>query len=193
MKAVWVCLLGLSAAALLQAQTAAQWAAQAEQLIRQGDQPGALRDLAQASKARPQSAASEDRIGFLLAVLHQSADEAIAHFRKAIALDPSYAAAHFHLGAVLMIAKQPESGLSELRKAAKLAPGVFEYQYKLGSALQTKGDLAGAAKAYGRAVALKPDNDKLRNQYAYLLIATRQARRGIEESKKVLAHQPSNV
>jgi tetratricopeptide (TPR) repeat protein len=192
-RAVWICLIGFFVGTSVQAQTAADWAARAEQSIRQGNQEDALKALVQAAAARPQTAASEDRIGFLLVVLHQPAHEAIVHFRKAIAHDPHYAAAHFHLGAVLMIAKQPGPGLAELRKAARLAPGVFEYQYKLGSALQTKGDLAGASKAYGRAVALKPDDDKLRNQYAYLLIATRQARRGIEESKRVLAHQPSNV
>jgi protein O-GlcNAc transferase len=178
---------------LVQAQTASQWVDRAEQLIREGNSQGALDALAHASQTPAASASLEDRIGFLLAVLHQPVEEAVPHFRKAIALNPNDAAAHYHLGAALMMANQTDEGLAELKKATELAPNVFDYQFHLARAYETKGDLTNAATAYAQALKINPANDQVRDDYAYVLIATRQSARGIEESRKVLAHHPSDI
>ena len=61
------------------------------------------------------------------------------------------------------------------------------------SALQSSGDLAGAADAYEHALAIDPANDATRNNYAYMLVETRQADRAIEESHKVLARDSSDT
>jgi protein O-GlcNAc transferase len=167
-------------------------AGRAEQLIRNGDKAQAIQTLSEAEKAVPATAESEDRIGFLYAVLGRGPD-AIQHFQRSLAIDASYPAAHFHLGAALWQASDREHALPELQTAAKLAPNVYEYWFRLGSAYFQVGDLAGAVDADAHAVAIDPANDVLRNNYAYLLIETRQAERGIEESQKVLSHDPSNT
>ena len=100
MRVVWICILVSRLAIATQGETPAEWADRAEQLIRQNNQQAALDALAKAAKAIPATAASEDRIGFLLAVLKQQTD-AITHFHKAISLDPDYAPAHFHLGVAM--------------------------------------------------------------------------------------------
>jgi len=74
----------------LQAETPEEWVTRAEQLIRSGNTQGALDALSQAAAAAPASAESEDKIGFLLAVLGRQSD-AIQHFQKSISLDSSYA------------------------------------------------------------------------------------------------------
>ena len=216
----------LSAAAAARADSPAAWTNRAEELIRSGDKAGALSALSKAAEATPATAESEDRIGFLLAVLQQQT-EAIAHFRKSIAIDWRYAAAHFHLGAALWLANDTRDGMEELEQAAKLAPGVFDYRYRLGAAylqvgryedaatelkaataidrskppvweslgqaLQRSGDVAGALDAYREALKLDPANDAAHNNYAAMLIETRQPDLGIAESRKVLEHHPGDL
>ncbi len=223
MKVVWTCVIASFFLCSARADTPSEWEDRAEQLIRQGDKQGALDALAKASESTPASAESEDRIGFLLAVLQHQAD-AITHFQRALSIDSSYAAAHYHLGIALWQANDRDRAMPELESAAKLSPNVFDYRYRLGSAylqktdyehavtelmqavaldaskfaawedlghaLQGKGDLAGAVDAYSHAVTLDPTNDVARNDYAYMLIETRQADRGIEESRKVLERDP---
>lgn len=192
LKAVSICIAALALCASAVGDTPAALADQAEQLIKQQNIPGALDALAKAAEASPQSAESEDRIGFLYAVAQYTSD-AIAHFQKSIALDPGYAPAHFHLGIALWNMNDAERGTAELKEAVKLAPAVFDYQYRLGSAYEKLGDLANAADAYQHASEADPTNDTIRNKYAFLLIQTRQPERGIEESRKVLAHKPNDT
>jgi tetratricopeptide (TPR) repeat protein len=199
LKAVCICLAALVFCASTRADTQADLANQAEQLIRQGSTQEALDTLAKAAAATPASAQAEDRIGFLYAVM-QHADEAIDHFQKSIAIDSGYAAAHFHLGIALWNRNATDRGTAELEQAVKLAPDVPDYRVrlgvayeKLGRALQAKGDLAGAAGELQRAVDTDPTNDVTRNEYAFLLIETRQPDRGIAESRTVLTHKPNDT
>jgi superkiller protein 3 len=183
----------------MQADTAAALAARAEQLIRHGSRQEALDTLAKAAQANPASPESEDRIGFLYAVM-QHAGEAIDHFQRSIALGPNYAPAHFHLGIALWNQNETERGTAELEKAVKLAPGVSDYRVRLGSAyeklgraLQDKGDLEGAVDKFQRALQADPANDVTRNEYAFALIQIRQPDRGIQESRKVLERKPDDT
>jgi len=192
LRVVFICIAALVLCAPIQADTPAALADQAKQLIKQRDTQGALDALAKAAAANPQSAESEDRIGFLYAVMQYPSD-AIAHFQKSIALDAGYAAAHFHLGIALWNMNDTDRGTAELKEAARLAPTVFDYQYRLGSAYEKLGDLANAATAFQHATEADPTNDTVRNKYAFLLIQTRQPERGIEESRKVLAHKPNDT
>ena len=100
--------------------------------------------LSKAAGTGPASAESEDRIGFLLAVLGRQTD-AIEHFQKSISLDTRFAAAHYHLGVALWLAKEPDRAMPELQEAARLSPTVFDYRYRLGSAYLDTRDYAQAA------------------------------------------------
>src|SRR5690348_11521985 len=210
----------------IEADTPAEWADKAEQLIRSGHSQEGLQALAKAAEAPGASAESEDRIGFLFAVLGRRIDAA-GHFEKSISLNKAYAPAHYHLGVARWLENDTNRGLPELQEAAKLQPAVFDYRYRLGSAylelgryeeaaselkaavsidqsqapawsalgqaLRRKQDLDGAVNAYKRAVELNPKDDATRNGYAALLIETVQPERAIEESQKVLAHNPANA
>lgn len=69
-------------------ETVTELAAKAERLKKQGHAAAALTAYQQAAALQPRSASFQDEVGFLLAVLHKSS-EAIAHFERAIELDPN--------------------------------------------------------------------------------------------------------
>src|ERR1039457_3852958 len=100
-----------------------------------------------------QSAESEDKIGFLFAVLGETTG-AHQHFRKAIALDGGYAPAHYHLGAADWVADVKQEGTRELETAVRLAPANFEYRYRLGVAYLELADFDKAAEQLKQAVTL---------------------------------------
>jgi superkiller protein 3 len=114
-------------------QTVEELKRQADTLKARGDAAGALKLMERAASADPKSAAIEDEVGFLLAVLQRNA-EAKTHFARAIELDPRYASAQFHLGVVYWLEKDPDRAIPLLQTAAALAPEVFDYRLKLGLA-----------------------------------------------------------
>ena len=78
------------------------WRAEVDALKAKGDAAGALARLEQVEQNAKPSAAIEDEMGFLLAVLNRRAD-AMDRFRKALAIDSKFAAAHYHLGVALWL------------------------------------------------------------------------------------------
>jgi tetratricopeptide (TPR) repeat protein len=182
----------------LRAATPAEWASKAEQLIRSGNSQEGLAALMKAAELPGASSESEDRVGFLFAVLGRQSD-AVAHFEKSLSLSRSYAPAHYHLGVARWLAKDRNRGLEELESAVKLSPAVFDYRYRLGSAYLEIGRYEQAASELKEAVAIDKTQaaawralDQARNSYAGQLIETRQPERAIEESQIVLAHDPAN-
>src|ERR1035441_2324814 len=139
---------------LLAGQTSLDLANNAELLIRQGHSQEALAALRQASEVPGQSAESEDKIGFLFAVLGETTG-AHQHFRKAIALDGGYAPAHYHLGAADWVADVKQEGTRELETAVRLAPANFEYRYRLGVAYLELADFDKAAEQLKQAATLQ--------------------------------------
>jgi tetratricopeptide (TPR) repeat protein len=81
---------------------------------------------------------------------------AIAAYRRAIDLEPKFAAAHTNLGTALMAQGDLEGAIAAYRRALALDPKLAMAHYNLGNALYTKGDLAGAIAAFRQATALDP-------------------------------------
>src|SRR4051812_10116151 len=101
------------------AQTLEQWRAQGKELKSAGNAAGALEAFTKASELDPKSAALQDEVGFLLAVLGRQ-PEALARFERAIQLNPSYAPALFHFGVAAWLAKDPDRAIASLQKAVKI-------------------------------------------------------------------------
>ena len=95
--------------------------------------------------------------GFLLAVLKRN-PEAKPHFERAIQLDPVYAAAHFHLGVLYWLEKDPNHGIPFLQTAVRLAPEVFDYRLKLGLAFFAVSHYDESASELKAATQLQPGN-----------------------------------
>ncbi|WP_126226958.1 tetratricopeptide repeat protein [Burkholderia ambifaria] len=83
-------------------------------------------------------------------------DDAIAHYRRAVALRPDYPEAHNNLGNALRDARDPTEAMQSCSRAIELRPGYAEAYNNLGNVLQDLGELDAAAASYGKAIAFHP-------------------------------------
>ncbi|WP_175676187.1 tetratricopeptide repeat protein [Burkholderia ambifaria] len=83
-------------------------------------------------------------------------DDAIAHYRRAVALRPDYPEAHNNLGNALRDARNPAEAMQSCSRAIELRPGYAEAYNNLGNVLQDLGELDAAAASYGKAIAFHP-------------------------------------
>jgi tetratricopeptide (TPR) repeat protein len=90
---------------------------------------------------------------------------ALAHFQRAIALDPKYAKAYAAASMALMLLDNYAGALtpaemalqaSYTETALKLAPGLGEAYAARGAVLENRGDFSGAEADYKRAIELSP-------------------------------------
>ncbi len=84
-------------------------------------------------------------------------DQAIIHYRFAVAQHPGSAKAHLNLGAALDIKGQTSAAIKSLRKAIQLQPTLAAAHYDLGNSLGKQGQMAEAADAFREAARLQPD------------------------------------
>ena len=131
-------------AVVLCAQSVQQLEASARAHLAARDTTAALADYQKLAQLVPNSAAYQDKIGFILAATNRAAD-AIPHFQRATELDPKLAEAWFHLGAARLILQQP-SGIGDLEKAVALDPGNADYHFRLGTADNQAGHYAEAVR-----------------------------------------------
>jgi tetratricopeptide (TPR) repeat protein len=83
-------------------------------------------------------------------------DGAIAEYRKAIELDPTYTQAYVNLGVALHLRGRPSEAAAVYRKALALEPGRANALCALGAALRDQGKLDEAVAAYRRALEVDP-------------------------------------
>jgi tetratricopeptide (TPR) repeat protein len=85
------------------------------------------------------------------------ADSAIAHYRRAVELRPSYAEAHYNLGRLLAQKGQFDEAVVHYQKALEINPTDAEAHNNLGATLFVNGRLDEAIAHYRNALAIKPD------------------------------------
>ena len=83
--------------------------------------------------------------------------EALASYKRAIALKPDYAEAHYNRGNALMDLKRPAEALASYDRAITLKPDYAEAHSNRGNALKGLKRPAEALASYDKAIALKPD------------------------------------
>jgi tetratricopeptide (TPR) repeat protein len=84
-------------------------------------------------------------------------DEAIAAFRRALAIRPDEAGGHFHLGNVLLEQHQWRAATAAYRQCLDLQPDHVGALANLGVALSEHGQEAEAVACWQQAIAIKPD------------------------------------
>jgi tetratricopeptide (TPR) repeat protein len=84
-------------------------------------------------------------------------DGAIAHYRQAIDLRPSYAEAHYNLGRLLVQKGRVNEAIAHYEKALEINPADAESHNNLGSALFANGHVGDAMAHYRKALAIRPD------------------------------------
>jgi tetratricopeptide (TPR) repeat protein len=101
-------------------------------------------------------------------------DEAIAAYREAIRLNPSYDTAYYNMGIALMSKGLREEAMAAYRQVLHLKPDNVDALVNLGAALAQSGDLPGAIEHFKKALSLQPD---LLEARANIEIAERQLER----------------
>jgi len=90
-----------------------------------------------------------------LGVLTHDAD-ALRHYQEAIRIDPTYYAAYYNLGN-LLLSDDPQQAIVNYRRADQESPGDARIANNLGIALAKTGHAAEAEAHFRAAIALKPD------------------------------------
>ncbi|MGQ0722628.1 MAG: tetratricopeptide repeat protein [Candidatus Eiseniibacteriota bacterium] len=86
-------------------------------------------------------------------------DEAIERYREALAMKPDLAEAHANWGLALKAKGDLPGAIARTLEALRIDPELAEAHYNLGVALAATGRLDDAAKAFRRAVELRPGFD----------------------------------
>jgi tetratricopeptide (TPR) repeat protein len=84
-------------------------------------------------------------------------DQAIDHYRQAVALRPDYAEAHYNLGRLLVEQGRLDDAIAHYQKAVDINPADPETQNNLGATLFGIGRVDDAIVHYQRALEIRPD------------------------------------
>jgi len=104
----------------------------------------------------PQCWLAHNNLGVIL--LDQGlADEAMAHFQKALAIRPEYPGAYNNLGTAQVQKGQINEAIEDFQKALQLDPNYAEACNNMGSALMQKGKVDEAMTHFQKALEINPD------------------------------------
>jgi cytochrome c-type biogenesis protein CcmH/NrfG len=120
---------------------------------------------------------------------------AIAHFRKAIALNPHLPGVHFELAEVLGSASNPKSkqeAESEYRKAVVENPLDEKAELRLGEIESHRGNVQRAFEHYSRAVVLQPTDADAKLGLAKTLIEMNESGKALPLLEETLTLEPTN-
>jgi tetratricopeptide (TPR) repeat protein len=98
--------------------------------------------------------------------MHERFDEALIHYRAALASDPDYAYTHFDLGRTLHALGRVAEAIEAYQAAARLDPQEVEFRYQLGLTYELEGRWDEAAASYRAAAQLDPGDPKPRVRLA---------------------------
>jgi tetratricopeptide (TPR) repeat protein len=95
--------------------------------------------------------------------------EAIAHFERALEIDPNQAWVYSSMGAALLEIGRPSESLAILQKAIELDPRSSDAHYNLGNTFLQMRRGSDAVAHYKRALELAPDDIETMNNLAWTL------------------------
>ena len=120
-------------------------------------------------------------------------EEAIVHYRQALALKPAYADAHNNLGNALRDQGNLEEAVAQYRRALALKPAYAGAHNNLGNALRDQGNLEEAVAQYRQALALKPDYAEAHNNLGIALSNQGRLHEAQASYKRALTIRPDDV
>jgi len=152
-----------------------------------GDPAAAQVVALRALDADPKNAGLEDTVGTLLAQ-QKDYTAAESRFRQAIALDPTLASAHYHLGSVESATNRGADALAELGQAHAIDPDNVQYALDLARAMSLDNQEAGAIELLRATLAkLGPDAGAQAIEVKYRLAIALQAADNVKEAMPLFA------
>jgi predicted O-linked N-acetylglucosamine transferase (SPINDLY family) len=120
-------------------------------------------------------------------------DEAVAHYQRALALDPSYLDALYNYGNVLLKLRRYGDAMAYYDRALGLAPQFAEAFNNRGHALFELGRPGEALADFERALAIKPDLAAALTNRGTALIELKQYEEGVANCTAALALNPTEI
>jgi Flp pilus assembly protein TadD len=99
----------------------------------------------------------------------QKLDQAIRHYRQALAIQPSYAQAHNNLGMALDEQGNFDEAIQHYRQALRIKPNYAQAHNNLGITLDNQGKSDEAIEHYKQALRIRPDYAKAHNNIGIAL------------------------
>ena len=124
------------------------------------------------------------------------ADEAIAHFQKAVEIKPNYGDAQNNLGIALLQTGKAEEAIPHFLKALEIDPTQAQTYYSLGGALFVQGKVSEALARWHQGLRSDPNNLPLLNQLAWVLAtfpdaSLRNGREAVELGERAVKVAPN--
>ena len=120
-------------------------------------------------------------------------DEAVDHYRKAIALGPDYAPAYSNLAAALRAQKKTDEAVHNYERALQLKPDFAGAHYNLANLLLDEGDPAAAVDHFERALHDEPASADVHNNLGIALAAVGRVDQAIAEFRQAAALDPKSA
>jgi tetratricopeptide (TPR) repeat protein len=120
-------------------------------------------------------------------------DEAVEHYRRAIALDAAYAPAYNNLGAVQRLKGDADSAIASYERALAIQPGYVNAEYNLANVLMDKGRFDEAVKYFSAAAAATPDSADVQNNLGVALAGQGKTDEAIAAFTRALAIDPQSA
>jgi tetratricopeptide (TPR) repeat protein len=131
----------------------------------------------------------------LAAALQQESrlEEAAAHYRRAIEIQPGYAPAYNNLGTALRAAGQVDQAIATYERALAVRPDFPDAHYNLANALLEKNRPVEAVLHYRVALASIPGSSDAHNNLGIALAAEGQLVEAVEEFRHALRGEPESA
>jgi tetratricopeptide (TPR) repeat protein len=120
-------------------------------------------------------------------------EEAAAHYRRAIELDPQLANARYNLSLLLSVAGDVDGAIAQLRRAIATKPDYVDARVNLGAALEKKGHVGEAIAQYRAAIASDPRSALAHDALGLALMNQGDRAGAIEQFKQGLVIEPENA
>jgi len=137
-------------------------------------------------------AVTETNLGVALQT-DRKLDEAIAHYRRAIAARPDYAPAYSNLATALRDAKRLDEAVATYQQALKLQPDFAAAHYNFANLLLDEGDAAAAADHFQRALRTEPASAEVHNNLGIALAGLGRVDDAIAEFRQAIELDPKSA
>ncbi len=137
----------------------------------------------------PDAFLAHNQVGVTL-LEQQKIDEAVAHFEKALEVEPNFAEAHSNLGNVRLRQNRAEEAVAQFQMAVQLDPGLATAHSNLGVTLMSRGQLDEAIAHLQRALQIRPDFAVTRNSLGGALQRKGETNAAIEQFQLALQSRP---